>query len=569
MKKLFLLALFAPLLHAQVSVQGTAIQIGSKQGPAGATGCVVGETCTDALNPKSLGGVLYAELFPGSDIGAKINAAFEACGGTLSLPLQSCIVNLPPGKNYAFSTTIHIPNILSHGYVQSPQLQLNGSFLGYTGTTDAVIVHGENANAPASTGGIYNGVIAGTSNLTGLNIIHSLGRLGFVLDGLNILGGENCILLENTNTDGGPGYHEENTYTNFQTGSCPHHVNSIIGTGGTNSFEYNFFDNWHLQMAGQNVVEECGICALSGEDWQGLYMNAKVNTSSPVTVRVSLIRATGSFMARGTVVLHGENTGGATTTFGLYASGGGVIHYDGSASITGFTPFGDDGGNTTTAVLNNFTYHASESVFEFGFKARQCAYIYDYQSPKHWFAQLSGEQADCSEQWLTRVTTGADPKVNLPIAGGAVPTNDLFMQSSGKNGFGPGYGLVDDSTGSHRSPTHSLEATDFGVSSLSTGSTIVSSDFLAPNMPTGGDTCIDLGKLNTSTNSFLVCFRNTGTNSTDNRLFFTPIGSFTPVMIDALGNIYLPTIKSTTGARYVCVDTNGKLISQASACVGT
>jgi hypothetical protein len=37
----------------------------------------------------------------------------------------------------------------------------------------------------------------------------------------------------------------------------------------------------------------------------------------------------------------------------------------------------------------------------------------------------------------------------------------------------------------------------------------------------------------------------------------------------ATSSFLIPFIKSTTGVRYVCVDTNGKLISQAAACSGT
>lgn len=35
------------------------------------------------------------------------------------------------------------------------------------------------------------------------------------------------------------------------------------------------------------------------------------------------------------------------------------------------------------------------------------------------------------------------------------------------------------------------------------------------------------------------------------------------------GDVLTPGIKSTTGVRFVCVDTNGKLVSQAAACSGT
>jgi hypothetical protein len=55
--------------------------------------------------------------------------------------------------------------------------------------------------------------------------------------------------------------------------------------------------------------------------------------------------------------------------------------------------------------------------------------------------------------------------------------------------------------------------------------------------------------------------------------FFTVAnGSTTQILalkIDQDQSITIPQIKSTTGVRYVCVDTNGKLVSQAAACSGT
>lgn len=43
-------------------------------------------------------------------------------------------------------------------------------------------------------------------------------------------------------------------------------------------------------------------------------------------------------------------------------------------------------------------------------------------------------------------------------------------------------------------------------------------------------------------------------------------GGFT---IPTAGNLTVPKIKATTGTRYVCVDTTGKLVSQSTACSGT
>jgi hypothetical protein len=39
--------------------------------------------------------------------------------------------------------------------------------------------------------------------------------------------------------------------------------------------------------------------------------------------------------------------------------------------------------------------------------------------------------------------------------------------------------------------------------------------------------------------------------------------------LDSSGNPYFPQLKSTTGKRYLCIDTNGQIYSQAAACSGT
>jgi hypothetical protein len=41
------------------------------------------------------------------------------------------------------------------------------------------------------------------------------------------------------------------------------------------------------------------------------------------------------------------------------------------------------------------------------------------------------------------------------------------------------------------------------------------------------------------------------------------------LQLDASGNLTVPAVKSTTGTRYVCADTTGKLVSSATACSGT
>ena len=46
-------------------------------------------------------------------------------------------------------------------------------------------------------------------------------------------------------------------------------------------------------------------------------------------------------------------------------------------------------------------------------------------------------------------------------------------------------------------------------------------------------------------------------------------GSANRVDLGANDNLLIPALKSTTGARFVCINVDGALISQAAACVGT
>lgn len=510
----------------------------------------------DTLKVKVLNKTLYADQYPGNDFGARVNAAFADCGGTAMLPVSSCIVKATPGSAYVVPTTIHIPNTLSHGYVYNPQLQLEGSSISYTGSGDAIAVHGENANAPGSTGIVANGSISAASYATGVNLFHFTSRLGFTLDRLSLSGGATCILLENTNTDGGPGYHEEDTFTNFQTQNCYQHVAGIRTTGGTASFEYNHFDNWHLQMGGENTQDECGICVVASTDWQGLYMVAKVNTSSAVGVRVSVIQADTGGVFRGYLDIHGENTGGAALPFVLYAKNGGNIHMDGSIVVTGFQT-GTDGGQFSQAIVNTYGYHAVENPSQFGAPARRCAYLYDAQSPTHNMAQV-GAELDCFEQWQRRATSSSDPVVQSPIAGGAPFFNIMFIQNNGHVGIGNGYGTTADGSGVQELPPYFLSVRDsFGISY--SGSASASPSVLyAPNLTTGNRVCQQIGQGATTNNSMVACFNYIGAGSTSNSITFFALGNEHPVTISADGTVKAAGL-SGSGKALLCLQADGTM----------
>lgn len=86
------------------------------------------ETFTGSTSAQNLNGILNAALFPGGDIGAKINAAvtsLSGAGGEIYVPAGS----------YSFSTSMLVPrNVRIHGAAAYSTL------LTYTGSSWAVIV---------------------------------------------------------------------------------------------------------------------------------------------------------------------------------------------------------------------------------------------------------------------------------------------------------------------------------------------------------------------------------------------------------------------------------------------
>src|SRR6266545_1872380 len=101
------------------------------------------------VHAKSLGGVEYADQFPGVDIGDQINNAYAAC------PSTGCHIVVPPG-DYSFTTPIvfGISNKAavvdcSRGWVLQ-QVPTATTRLRYTGTNGAAITFN---NGPAGIDG--------------------------------------------------------------------------------------------------------------------------------------------------------------------------------------------------------------------------------------------------------------------------------------------------------------------------------------------------------------------------------------------------------------------------------
>jgi hypothetical protein len=104
---------------------------------------------------------LIATNFPGSDIGAQVNAAFASCSG-------ACSVSIPEGV-YKYSTTINIPIGLQSG----PALTCDSlsTKLRYTGAGDAIAVLGTGAESESGLT-IHNCWLDGTISQPGANGLH-------------------------------------------------------------------------------------------------------------------------------------------------------------------------------------------------------------------------------------------------------------------------------------------------------------------------------------------------------------------------------------------------------------
>ncbi len=273
--------------------------------------------------------VQIADGQTGVDVGAKINAAFAACGGTASVPVQACTVTLAGTAPYSYATTIVIPNSTSAPFIHAPALDCNGGTLIYTGTGEGLTVLGENEY---KSGTIRN---CNVRFAHGSATSHWWSRIDFTVTHSSFQLGNGGVLLVNDLAHGGPGYTEQQHWSDIQwtvpANSCGvtfMEDPSIIGTD-VGSFFYNRFEG-HLDLMGNNSK---GFCTTD------VTAPPHVNSfGSTFLVHVNLEGAGDSVfylapltqIMRGFVDLVGENDGGAN--YDIYLAGGGAV----------FTNFGQE-----------------------------------------------------------------------------------------------------------------------------------------------------------------------------------------------------------------------------------
>ncbi len=409
-------------------------------------------------------GAIVANRMSGSDAGAKINAAFAHCG---SVP--SCTVYLLPGQKYDYKTPIEIPGSKSTPAIVRPILDCQNSVLNFLGSGDAIVVHGENGAGPATTGGIYNCVVqspkAHSTAVTSL--IHIEGRLGFTLSRLHLFNAQWCLDWENTNSDGGPGYQEDNNFEHIESTGCADHIHAHAGAGATGSFEYNRIDDWHMTLE-NNVGPEHGLAMVGGTTpigMQGGFINIKTNTggnggATPVAL---VYLSNGSVLVRSTVMLHGENTGGLSHSYSVdvedgssfYATGDNLVDSTtlhlgaSSAQYVMHPPLTDVTNDIEAGAMVHMEAESGVAT------QRRCRFDTAADSARYWLASYGGTENNCEFQILGRRTDDQNRDVYYKGSGSNPPYNIFYINGRDKNVcIGPGYGPK--ATGGAQC-THSLE----------------------------------------------------------------------------------------------------------------
>jgi hypothetical protein len=413
------------------------------------------------------------------DVGQNVNNAFTSAGGSSSHVLASAIVLIPPGT-YTYSVPIQIPHNTSAPWIVAPILDCQGSTLNYAGTGDAVIVHGENVIGPGNSGSLRNCTIqtAIFHNPSVSSLLHIKGRMGFILRNITLNNATICIDWENTNTDGGPGYQEQNIFDQIASFGCATHLLAHSGAGATPSFEYNTIHNWHFQLDnGEN-----GLNLASGGttafDMQGAMYDMLANTfgsSKGATANLIYIGA-GNSIFRGNVNLRGENTGGIPANSvqvnggRFYNTGNNILADMGVSVINGGTyvlhpPLSP----IVTDLESDTTVHYEPESGAGGAPGRVCKYDLG-MSARFWLASLGGVENDCEFQIIHRSTDSINNDVYHQGNSSHPPTNSFYVYPvTGNIGVGPGYG-------SHASigtntPTHTLEVNgSFSTTTLSIAS---------------------------------------------------------------------------------------------------
>lgn len=380
---------------------------------------------------------LSAFDFSGSDIGDRVNHAEASC---VAGPSVSCNVSLPSGQTFSYSTPIVIGNDVT-------TLDCQGSTLNYTGAanTDAITVQSAIGPVPYYSGGIKNCFVTGPGTATGVTGIHQQSRIGFVYENVGVKGfhaaGNACMSFENMS--GVTTFNEQNTLRKVDLNDCTTHIR-LWRNGGTDSFQYNNFDDVHLDVEDAQVglwLDGPGSSFPSLSIFGG-HFNLRFNINSASVAATAIKLSGGADWERSEVNITGEQTSGATMSHMLSVDATSFLYVYGNMFLAGTNNViaGSAGSVVVHPSLNlngAVHYEPSQVVLQ----QRHCKYDLGPNDATFWIANYGGSPSEdnCSFQIFGRNTDDTNKDVDIQGSGSA-PVNILFADAYKKFvGIGPGF----------------------------------------------------------------------------------------------------------------------------------
>lgn len=311
------------------------------------------QTMSGSLAAPVVNGVYVANSFPGSDIGAQVNAAFAACN-------MNCKVQVLPGT-YSFSTTILMnkPTQTLEGLGSKATVVLN-----YTGSGYAIEMQMDPFTS-INAGMIANLTLTGTSS--GLGGLLTGSVIGSVLRDIEIDGFPNgdCINIQNTSDSlGNGGWYERNHWYGVETGNahaanpsgCLYNVYVKPTANGTSSLGYN---DWQLQM---NVANGQKGIYLDGSGTNVFWYNSRLlltcnvtsSSTSTSSIPECLTITNNSIFTQSNGGLFGENSiSNSAYGTGIHVLSGGTLNFEGEEDFINLNDL-FDGGSMGGGIIKQF-----------------------------------------------------------------------------------------------------------------------------------------------------------------------------------------------------------------------
>jgi hypothetical protein len=455
-------------------------------GIPGPPGCVLGSTCTSALTPLSVNGVLAPEQFAGLDIGAKINAAFASCASSAG---GSCALQLSPGQNYSFSTQFHIPGDATDGS-GFMSLDCKGSTLTWTGAGDASQVMAQNSDRPS--GLIKDCVLVnGSGNTAAVDGIHQFSRGAMQYERVTVNGFSNStssgLHLDNSATVWG-GYNERLYLNRFTVGNNTKGVRYQGSNGGTNSFGYNTMVSAECNtVEGQICISVEGTGSALSADLYGGFFDMKVN-GAVTTTRGRVVSVTNGGAFRRSLVNFTAESFGSLLGYMFYVdSNASGINVTGNVIASNMTNFNGGTSDSIIAPQLNSTFVLQNPAYATGLQqARNSKYIWDGNNVRYGMASNGGVEKNGFFQLFSRATTdGTDPEVDA-TSGLTPQVNMQYCVPNAGCGFGAGYG-PSATQGGTLVPTTPLESTASSIRNAALGTTADGGVIVSTTIDSGGN----------------------------------------------------------------------------------